>query len=88
MRVRVCRHNLRTHTDVLSSAQIPGLTDCDGFIQGLNEYLEQIMETGVDEMSWDDLSKNDMEWPPVLDVQQYRREVYKCVKKSKTLSCT
>ena len=34
-------------------------------MQGVNDYLEQIMETGVDEMSWDDLSKNEMVWPKV-----------------------
>ena len=27
-------------------------------------YYEQIFETGVDEMSWDDLSKNEMEVSP------------------------
>jgi 5-histidylcysteine sulfoxide synthase len=38
--------------------------------------LEQIMETGVDEMSWDDLSKNEMEWPDPRRVTEYRRIVY------------
>jgi hypothetical protein len=32
----------------------------------VNEYFEHIFETGVDEMAWDDLSKNDMLWPMVL----------------------
>ena len=29
---------------------------------------------GVDEMSWDDLSKNEMEWPAVAEVTEYRRQ--------------
>ncbi len=43
--------------------------------QGVDAYLEEIMETGVDEMSWDDLGKNDMEWPDVARVTEYRRQV-------------
>jgi hypothetical protein len=31
----------------------------------VNAYFEHIFETGVDEMSWDDLSKNAMIWPSV-----------------------
>ncbi|EKX51807.1 hypothetical protein GUITHDRAFT_65798 [Guillardia theta CCMP2712] len=48
--------------------------------EGVNEYMEQIMETGVDEMSWDDLSKNEMEWPDLREVTEYRRTVYNIVK--------
>lgn len=47
---------------------------------GVDEYMEQIMETGVDEMSWDDLSKNEMTWPDLREVTEYRRKVYKIVK--------
>ena len=43
---------------------------------GLDEYYETIFETGVDEMSWDDLSKNDMDWPSVAEVTAYRRRVH------------
>lgn len=32
---------------------------------GVDAYFEHIFETGVDEMGWDDLSKNDMMWPLV-----------------------
>ena len=46
---------------------------------GLDDYLETIFETGVDEMSWDDLSKNDMDWPSVAEVTAYRRKVYALV---------
>eukprot|EP01024_Parvocaulis_polyphysoides_P069392 TRINITY_DN84964_c0_g1_i1.p1 TRINITY_DN84964_c0_g1~~TRINITY_DN84964_c0_g1_i1.p1 ORF type:complete len:386 (+),score=59.03 TRINITY_DN84964_c0_g1_i1:94-1251(+) len=48
--------------------------------EGVNSYFEELFETGVDEMSWDDLSKNSMQWPSVNDVTQYRREVYQIVK--------
>lgn len=27
---------------------------------------------GVDEMSWDDISKNEMEWPPLKEVRILR----------------
>ncbi|EGD81071.1 generic methyltransferase [Salpingoeca rosetta] len=45
----------------------------------INEYYEHIFETGVDEMQWDDLSKNDMRWPTVDEVKAYRQEVYNTV---------
>jgi 5-histidylcysteine sulfoxide synthase len=43
----------------------------------VNPYYEQLFETGVDEMSWDDLSKNGMEWPSVSECREYRRKVYR-----------
>lgn len=46
----------------------------------LNIEYERIFEIGVDEMSWDDMSKNDMIWPTIQEVIQYRRLVYKIVK--------
>eukprot|EP00536_Pseudo-nitzschia_multiseries_P011021 jgi/Psemu1/289448/fgenesh1_pg.356_\ len=45
-----------------------------------NAYFESIFEVGVDEMLWDDMHKNDMLWPTVREVHEYRREVYKVVK--------
>ncbi|HEX7673186.1 MAG TPA: 5-histidylcysteine sulfoxide synthase [Bdellovibrio sp.] len=39
-------------------------------------YLEKILETGVDEMSWDDMSKNEMQWPSVQAVHDYRKKIY------------
>jgi len=35
-----------------------------------------MFETGVDEMSWDDMSKNEMEWPSIKEILEYRRKVY------------
>ncbi|MDP9870290.1 MULTISPECIES: 5-histidylcysteine sulfoxide synthase [Streptosporangium] len=52
-----------------------------GLLSGpVNAYLEHVLETGVDEMSWDDLSKNDMLWPSVGEVHSYRAEVYRIVR--------
>jgi len=42
----------------------------------IDPYFEQLFETGVDEMSWDDMSKNEMAWPEVRDVCRYRRDVF------------
>lgn len=46
----------------------------------INPYFENLFETGVDEMSWDDISKNDIEWPSIDDALDYRRQVYATVK--------
>mmetsp|Transcript_68673 Transcript_68673/g.123751 ORF Transcript_68673/g.123751 Transcript_68673/m.123751 type:complete len:962 (+) Transcript_68673:88-2973(+) len=45
----------------------------------VDAYLESIFEVGVDEMLWDDMHKNDMVWPTVAEVREYRRKVYKVV---------
>jgi len=51
-----------------------------GLLDGpVNNYFESIFEVGVDEMRWDDINKNHMEWPSVDAVHEYRREVYKTV---------
>jgi 5-histidylcysteine sulfoxide synthase len=45
----------------------------------MNLYLEKILETGVDEMSWDDMGKNEMEWPTVATVRDYRQSIYNLI---------
>jgi len=45
-----------------------------------NAYFESIFEVGVDEMLWDDMEKNDMVWPTVREVHEYRKQVYEVVK--------
>merc|ERR1719223_410755 len=45
----------------------------------VNAYFESIFEVGVDEMLWDDMHKNDMLWPTVKEVHEYRRQVYDVV---------
>ncbi len=46
------------------------------FNEPVDLYLEKILETGVDEMSWDDMSKNEMKWPTVKAVHEYRQKIY------------
>lgn len=58
----------------VNKLRVAGLLD-----KPINAYYEVIFETGVDEMSWDDLSKNQMAWPSVADVHAYRSQVYKTV---------
>lgn len=48
--------------------------------ESINEYFEEIYEVGVDEMSWDDMSKNEMEWPSTQEVTSYRRTIYNVLK--------
>jgi len=45
----------------------------------VNAYFESIFEVGVDEMLWDDMHKNDMVWPTVSEVYEYRKDVYDTV---------
>lgn len=44
--------------------------------EALNPYFERLFETGVDEMRWDDMSKNAMAWPSLDEAHAYRRQVY------------
>jgi len=46
----------------------------------VNAYFESIFEVGVDEMLWDDMDKNEMLWPLVSEVHEYRKKVYETVK--------
>jgi len=46
----------------------------------LNPYFERLFETGVDEMRWDDMSKNEMVWPSVREAHAYRAQVYRIVR--------
>eukprot|EP00019_Armaparvus_languidus_P006665 CAMPEP_0168591932 /NCGR_PEP_ID=MMETSP0420-20121227/7416_1 /TAXON_ID=498008 /ORGANISM="Pessonella sp." /LENGTH=867 /DNA_ID=CAMNT_0008627793 /DNA_START=36 /DNA_END=2639 /DNA_ORIENTATION=+ len=43
-------------------------------------HFEQMFETGVDEMSWDDMSKNEKPWPTVREVVEYRRRAFQQIK--------
>ena len=58
----------------INKLRVAGLLD-----KPINAYFEVIFETGVDEMSWDDLSKNQMAWPSVKEVHAYRQQVYATV---------
>jgi len=47
--------------------------------QPLDAFYETLFETGVDEMSWDDMSKNEMSWPSLEEARTYRKRVYDIV---------
>jgi len=49
--------------------------------ESIDTAFEKLFEVGVDEMSWDDLSKNEGLWPAVHEVTAYRAKVYQLVKK-------
>ncbi|CAF3870011.1 unnamed protein product [Rotaria sp. Silwood1] len=47
---------------------------------GIKPEFEQLFETGVDEMRWDDLHEGSEDiWPSINEVQQYRADVYRVV---------
>jgi 5-histidylcysteine sulfoxide synthase len=58
----------------VNKLRVAGLIDSP-----INSYFEAIFETGVDEMSWDDMSKNEMTWPSLEQTIEYRRSVYEAV---------
>ncbi|OQS04008.1 hypothetical protein THRCLA_03709 [Thraustotheca clavata] len=52
-----------------------------GLLDGpVNPAFEDLFEVGVDEMRWDDMSKNEKEWPSVDEMMAYRRQVYGIIK--------
>jgi 5-histidylcysteine sulfoxide synthase len=59
----------------INKLRVAGILDAP-----INDYFEQIFETGVDEMSWDDMSKNQMTWPSFQEVHAYRQTVYNIIK--------
>jgi 5-histidylcysteine sulfoxide synthase len=58
----------------VNKLRVAGLLDSP-----VNAYFEEILEIGVDENSWDDMSKNDMVWPSVAEVHAYRSAVYRAI---------
>jgi 5-histidylcysteine sulfoxide synthase/putative 4-mercaptohistidine N1-methyltranferase len=55
----------------VNKLRVAGLLDA-----GINPTFERIFEVGVDEMSWDDMSRTDLEWPSVREVCEYRRTAF------------
>ena len=47
--------------------------------RGVRRDFEALFETGVDEMRWDDMSKNAMKWPSIDEAHAYRQQVYRLV---------
>ncbi|MDP1932298.1 MAG: 5-histidylcysteine sulfoxide synthase [Gammaproteobacteria bacterium] len=47
----------------------------------VNKHFEFLFETGVDEMSWDDLHEGDQSiWPALQEVVDYRQQVFQIVR--------
>jgi hypothetical protein len=46
------------------------------YVRGL-----QLFETGVDEMSWDDLSQSRNDWPTIRECHAYRKTAYDIIMK-------
>ncbi|MFZ3230912.1 MAG: 5-histidylcysteine sulfoxide synthase [Pseudobdellovibrio sp.] len=65
------------HTVVvfINKLRLAGLMD-----KPIDVYLEKVLEIGVDEMSWDDMSKNEMLWPSLQEVHAYRKKCYSLIK--------
>lgn len=45
----------------------------------VDQHIESVCAVGVDEMSWDDLSPDNYQWPTVDAVRAYRQKVYDVV---------
>ena len=58
----------------INKLRVAGLIDAP-----LNPWFERLFETGVDEMRWDDMSKNEMLWPSFAEAHTYRQQVYAVV---------
>ena len=58
----------------VNKLRVAGVVD-----KSLNPFIEEFFQTGVDEMSWDDLSAPSLGWPDVTEVTDYRRQVYELV---------
>lgn len=59
----------------INKCRLAGLMD-----KPVNPYFEELFAIGVDEMSWDDMSKNHKPWPNVSELISYRKEVYETIK--------
>lgn len=59
----------------VNKLRLAGLVD-----RAIDEELETLFQTGVDEVSWDDLSQTETDWPEVRRVTDYRREAYRAVR--------
>src|SRR6478736_637684 len=51
-----------------------------GLVEAIRPDFEVLFQTGVDEMSWDDLLSVENSWPEVKQVIEYRRDVYRTVR--------
>lgn len=51
------------------------------FVAACGAFCVQLFETGVDEMSWDDLSQSRNDWPTIRECHAYRKTAYDIIMK-------
>lgn len=52
-----------------------------GLLAPMHEYYEMLFQTGVDEMSWDDLARAESSWPSIRALAEYRRAAFRAVRR-------
>jgi len=79
LRAEPLRHPLIFYFGHTASFYINKLTTARLIDRRINPAYESMFAIGVDEMSWDDLSAKNYNWPSVDEVRAYRREVKELV---------
>ncbi len=79
LRAEPLRHPLIFYLGHTASFYINKLTTARLIDRRINPIYESMFAIGVDEMSWDDLSAKNYNWPSVDEVRDYRREVKELV---------
>ena len=74
------RHPLVFYYGHVAALYVNKLRVAGALERSVDADLECVLETGVDEMSWDDMSKNESVWPTLERVHAYRRTVYGLVR--------
>jgi 5-histidylcysteine sulfoxide synthase/putative 4-mercaptohistidine N1-methyltranferase len=74
-RPEALRHPLIFYFGHTATFFVNKLVLINGFPGRINPMMEARFAVGVDEMSWDDLSENQDDWPSLAAVQNYRQEV-------------
>ncbi len=79
LRAEPLRHPLIFYLGHTASFYINKLTIARLIDRRINPAYESMFAIGVDEMSWDDLSAKNYDWPSVGEVRAYRRQVKELV---------
>jgi 5-histidylcysteine sulfoxide synthase/putative 4-mercaptohistidine N1-methyltranferase len=75
VRAEPLRHPLIFYFGHTASFYINKLNVAKIIDRRINPHLEAMFAIGVDEMSWDDLSAENYDWPTVAEVKAYRDQV-------------
>jgi 5-histidylcysteine sulfoxide synthase/putative 4-mercaptohistidine N1-methyltranferase len=74
------RHPLCFYYGHVAALYVNKLRVAGALAEPVDAALECTLETGVDEMSWDDMSKNEATWPTLERIHEYRAKVYPLLK--------